>query len=577
MMLVTGTSGTCMDVSQNKGLIVVGTEEGYINVFRIDDDEFLYEKILDRQEGRIVCCSLTNNGKHLATGSTDCVRVWDMEAGHILHKMSTGRNAAKRQTVVWCIAILDDLTMFSGDSRGKLTVWNGAEGLQEESITVSKADVLTLAATDDGRTIFCAGVEPIIRKYVKTMIKRDGKEVPQWIRDVNRDIHSHDINALAIYNSKLISGGVEGCLTLSSYPPRIMYRYNPFLPRPASLSDTGLLLLRYANYIEVWRLGAPDAQLLEVNTYALLESPKKLLALKSKEGQMIISAKISPNGNWIAYTTRKEFRLFTFLTHDGSKPELSNVELDFELPALRFLEFTPDSKKLFTSSTNGTIEVINLENLSHKSSINYHDDLNSNLTNFQISTCGKYMAVIGETGKIGVWHNEKGTKWKHMLNLPYHLHTPTAIGFRPKETRLVVAYSDLKLIEYDYKAMKLVLSLNLVDHKVTKKFPVNSIVFQPDHESLTILQTETSIISVKTIPENEVDDKPSLKKKRLKTTMTDNSDKKTFAMVKSIKEIEFIGQLLWHKDSDMVAVCMSYGQLVEQLPPAMKMKKFGIS
>lgn len=576
MMLVTGSSGTCMDVSNDENLIVVGTEEGYINVFKTTDDDFLYEKILDRQEGRVVSCSLTTKGDYLATGSVDCVRIWNMKTGHILHKMATGRNAAKRQTIVWCITMLDDLTIISGDSRGKLTFWNGSEGLQIESITVSKEDILTLTTTEDGKTIFCAGVEPVIRKYVQTKIKRDDREVYQWVRDVNRYIHSHDIHALVCYNNKLISGGVEGCLTVSSHQPRTVYRYNPFLLRPSALSENDLLLLRYANYLEVWRLGSADAQLLEENTFALHEPPKKLLALKSKGNQMMIAAKISPNGHWIAYTTRQVLRLFTFSTHANQKPELTQVDVSLDLPNLQLIEFAPDSKQLFATTVNGTIEVISLLELELKTSIHCSEQLKGNIVNLIVSNCGKYFAVVATSGQIGIWYNEKGSKWKHLLNLPFHKHTPTAMAFRPESKKIVVVYSDMKLIEYDFKVMRLTQNLDLVQLNVSKRFPINSIVFQPQNEILTLLQTETSIYSVKLIAEDDADDKPILKKKA-RSVAVEKITEKQFAVVKKIKEIEFINQLLWHNDSNLVAICMSYGQLVEQLPPALKMKKFGIS
>jgi hypothetical protein len=51
-------------------------------------------KILDKQEGRIICCKFDHTGQFLVTGSLDTVRVWNIENGHAIHKMSTGRSEA---------------------------------------------------------------------------------------------------------------------------------------------------------------------------------------------------------------------------------------------------------------------------------------------------------------------------------------------------------------------------------------------------------------------------------------------------------------------------------------------------
>lgn len=67
--------------------------------------------------GRILCLSWDSSGDFIATGSVDAVRVWNVHTGHALHKMTTGRDEAKKETIVWCLAVTDDFTIISGDSR----------------------------------------------------------------------------------------------------------------------------------------------------------------------------------------------------------------------------------------------------------------------------------------------------------------------------------------------------------------------------------------------------------------------------------------------------------------------------
>lgn len=67
--------------------------------------------------GRILCLVWDSTGEKLVTGSVDAVRIWNVNSGHAIHKMTTGRSMTNRETIVWCLAVTDDFTIISGDSR----------------------------------------------------------------------------------------------------------------------------------------------------------------------------------------------------------------------------------------------------------------------------------------------------------------------------------------------------------------------------------------------------------------------------------------------------------------------------
>ncbi len=71
--------------------LAVGTEEGYVCLVEVTPEGLEYDRVLDKQEGRILCLSWHPSGDHLATGSSDVVRVWDVESGHPTARMATGR------------------------------------------------------------------------------------------------------------------------------------------------------------------------------------------------------------------------------------------------------------------------------------------------------------------------------------------------------------------------------------------------------------------------------------------------------------------------------------------------------
>lgn len=97
--------------------------------------------------------------------------VMNLFLGHAIHKMSTGRSESNKPTIVWCLAVTSDFIIISGDSRGKLTFWDGKLGSQIESYQSHKADILTVCLSGSETSLFCAGVDPNIINYQKISVK----------------------------------------------------------------------------------------------------------------------------------------------------------------------------------------------------------------------------------------------------------------------------------------------------------------------------------------------------------------------------------------------------------------------
>lgn len=64
----------------------------------------------------------------LLLGSIDTIRVWNVETGHATSRMLASRRG--KETIVWCLAVLSDNIVVSGDSHGKLTFWDRTLGEQ---------------------------------------------------------------------------------------------------------------------------------------------------------------------------------------------------------------------------------------------------------------------------------------------------------------------------------------------------------------------------------------------------------------------------------------------------------------
>lgn len=240
--------------------------------------------------------------------------------GHALHRMTTGRAKDKGETVVWCLAVLDNLTIISGDSRGKLTFWDGKLGALVESYQSHKADILSLVVSEDKKTLYCAGVDPNIVSYVIVNMKENRK----WVKNTERKIHDHDVRALVLVEDKMYSGGVDGYLACSYYPPKTLLKYPPFPQNPCAIvsKTSRYILLKYAKHLELWSLGTVNAS--DKNGYngllPLKDGPKKLLQLcrtvKDESGEQvregIACCALSNDGSWVAFSTDRTLRIFRF-------------------------------------------------------------------------------------------------------------------------------------------------------------------------------------------------------------------------------------------------------------------------
>lgn len=326
---LTGNAAWCMDIDELNSCIAVGTHEGYMNTFSVSGNDLNFSKLFDKQEGSILCCKYDSTGNFIVTGSTDTIRIWDVATGHAMYRMATGRSEKNRETNVWSLVVLKDLTIIAGDSRGCITMWNGSNGTRIDSIDALAADVLTVAVNDEETMFCCAGVDPKIHIYESLNSVNQGAP-RKWIRNLKKYVHDHDVKALTFMGkNKIVSGGIDGYINVSR-PTKLNKtsadaidtfndcKFGPFLPQPCAVvaESSRLMLLKHFNYLEVWRLGRPtDTPLTGENTgqrkyLSMHENQMKLVELQSKHREPITCASISPDGKFLIYSTELTVRLF---------------------------------------------------------------------------------------------------------------------------------------------------------------------------------------------------------------------------------------------------------------------------
>ena len=151
-----------MEPAAHSSGMAVGTDEGLVCLFNITGEGLNYNRKLDRQQGRILCLAWHCDGVYIATGCTDTIRVWNIETGHPTTRMTSGRADRNKETNIWSLAIIRDMAVISGDSRGKTSFWNGKNGTLMDSVQSHKADVLTLAVSGNQTTAYISGVDPTL-------------------------------------------------------------------------------------------------------------------------------------------------------------------------------------------------------------------------------------------------------------------------------------------------------------------------------------------------------------------------------------------------------------------------------
>ncbi|KAJ6644304.1 U3 small nucleolar RNA-associated protein 4 like [Pseudolycoriella hygida] len=585
---LTGMAALCMDIDEQNSCIAVGMNDGYINTFSVDGDD-INHKYFDKQDGKILCCKYNATGSHIVTGSEDIIRIWDASTGHALHRMRTSRSEKNRETNVWSLVVLKDLTIIAGDSRGCITVWNGNNGTLIEEINALDADVLAVAVNEEETMFCCSGVDPKIKIFVPVAKSEDSQR--RWIANLRRRVHDHDVTSLTFAEGKkIISGGTDGFISVScSNKERgaSNFQYGPFLPQPCAVvaPSSRLLLLKYFNHLEVWKLGRPSENLqlsdeceVQRKFLSMDENVEMLVLLKSKRLEPITCASLSPDGSFLVYSTASTVSLFKLNVESSKKPSMANVKVvSSKFTPCAKVAFSSDSKTMFCVKNNGDVEVFSLTHngeIELKETISTNQFMKDTISLVCLSKCNKYLICADVCGIVAVWKCAKN-RWAPYKNLPNRNYPPTAIAIHGN--RIVLAFPDYKIFEYDLETHEIVCSTadDFFDNippgfRSTTDKAINNIILDGKNENVVILHNDSFLFVLEK-------DKELASRIKRKANQSNGVLSEYYKLKTHVGNYEHFLELAWLSPNEIVAVTVSPVTLIEQLPPSLKLKEFGIS
>ncbi|XP_075224569.1 UTP4 small subunit processome component l(3)72Dn [Lycorma delicatula] len=603
----------CLAVNRANTLLAVGTELGYINIFKIKQNGLSFDKITQTESKRVLSICWDASSQYIITSGVNHIRLFNYEDGSLIYNMKPVQPSNSKKLCVWCITITDDFIILAGDSSGRLTIWDARNGVCIDSFKSHMESILTICLSKDQKKVYCAGVDPDIKVYDKTVMK---DETVKWIKSKDIINHTHDVNALVyLNNGKLCSGGVDSYLSLATTSPFSVKLFPPILQNPSVYvaQECRNVLLRYPTYLEVWHLNS--ISVVNVQPFS------KLLEIHSNKNELICCCDLSNDGNWIAYSTNTIFRVFKF-SFVEDKPVLQIVSDVSTLDGVCHICFSPNSKRLITADSSSTIQVFSIS----PSSVSLSYDINVSSNNVHVkwksdkitliatSYDGKYIAIAGTNGQICVFNDSQFHTSLPKYNLP-----ATAISFHPTENTLYAVYSDYLFIEFSldlkhYTSFSRSFNSSLLNKYFGyHKLPVTNISFDYDKRNVITLHSSSvicvfdknKVVSVrhenkrmKRDPDFKNYDqlafiKENLSKKnkyRPKTHYShfhnlksyfeksctisnhDLADDEGFHVYEKFQHLVYFGSLA---SKEMIAVEIQPARFLENLPPLLKKKSFG--
>ncbi|XP_043218168.1 U3 small nucleolar RNA-associated protein 4 homolog [Amphibalanus amphitrite] len=584
---VSGTAAWCLAADPAGCRLAAGTEDGQVIVHAVTDEGLVFERRMAKQERRILCVAWSPDGTHLAAGSVNAVCLHQARTGAQVSRITVGRQVGRKETLVWSVALLADLTIVTGDSRGRVSFWNGPLGALHTSLGSHRADVLAVTSSADGERVFAAGVDPTVARFERIPSAR---ATAGWVRSLRIQLHVRDVRVMISTGDCLISAGVDADLVFdfqgnnkdtvrtSPLPQLGTVLPAPRLPGLVTVGDSELRL---------WRLPAAGSD----------EQPVALLQLSSRRGEPPVCAAVSADAGWLAYSTPARLRLHRLET-GTARPSLQRVR---SLPPeaagpCRQLAFSPSGDWLLLLTAAGrlvrlrltsALDELSAEDLGWADGREDPDEDDEEdeeqqsvaLNLLTLSADGQRAALADRDGGVLVWDLEKPALVSRM---PRRSAPATALAFRPDcATHILAAYADRSVAEFDTAAGHLTGWSRWAAEQVPEAWqkrplPVRHITVT-ECGSRVLLHDDSGVCALDAAAGEQAADSKRAKtaKGRRKTIETaEVTAAESVVITDRYRHLLYLGSLAERR---LLAVEAPAARVEQMLPPALRRKRYGVA
>ncbi|KAK2749883.1 U3 small nucleolar RNA-associated protein [Myotisia sp. PD_48] len=346
--------------------LVAGCADGAIIILSTEDGDLKYLKTLrpSTKRARVLSIAFQNRHTVVAGYADSSIRVFDIRNGKLLRTISLGKGQTKdvKELLVWSIKCLPDGSIVSGDSAGEIRFWDGKNYSLVQRLQGHQADVLDIAISGDGESVMSGGADQ--RTVVYRLKRREkGVNTRRWAEIMHRRYHTHDVKALAVYETLDISIAVSGGLdTIPIVIPlreygREHHRKLPNLPQVPQLCSSGasrLIMSWWDREVNIWRVSGSSS--------VDAETQHKLIAKVLFQGdEHLTSAILSQDGTILIASTVLEVKMFS-LTPLGDELKVRKIDLPSKVSSdgARELAISPNGQWLCLVRPNNEVYLANL-------------------------------------------------------------------------------------------------------------------------------------------------------------------------------------------------------------------------
>ena len=195
--------------------VTAGCADGAIVLLSTAENDLRFLRVLARpskKKSRVLSITFQNHHTIIAGHADSTVRVYDVRNNQQVRNMTLGAGpkGGPKETLIWAVNCLEDGTIVSGDSTGTISFWNGKNYSLMQQIKSHEADILDVAVSADGQSVFSGGMDRRTTIYRRVGSGRQGDRL-RWAKITHQRSHQHDVKAMATYESKsfsvLASGG----------------------------------------------------------------------------------------------------------------------------------------------------------------------------------------------------------------------------------------------------------------------------------------------------------------------------------------------------------------------------------